>query len=85
MTYLRKNVSEILGDTAFPYSFQFLYWEETGVIGQELVNNLLSCGAVIIVMIIMMIGGIEIIIIHNNLGLVHFMLTDRPFHQLQGL
>merc|ERR1711871_1510102 len=52
MTYLRQNVTEILGDKAFPYSFQFLYWEETGVIGKELVNNLISCGAVIIVMII---------------------------------
>jgi len=55
MTYLRKNVTEILGDKAFPYSFQFLYWEETGVIGKELVSNLISCGAVIIIMIMAMI------------------------------
>merc|ERR1711871_243892 len=55
MTYLRKNVTAILGDKAFPYSFQFLYWEETGVIGEELVKNLLSCAAVIVVMIIAMI------------------------------
>ena len=79
MTYLRKNVSEILGDTAFPYSFQFLYWEETGVIGQELVNNLLSCGAVIIVMIIMMIPHPRIApfvifgIIYSVITLVGFM------------
>ena len=60
MTYLRNNVTDILGGKSFPYSFQFLYWEETGVIGKELVNNLLSCGAVIIVMIILMIPHVRI-------------------------
>jgi predicted RND superfamily exporter protein len=31
----------------FPYSFDFLYWEEVGVIDTELVRNLLICGAVV--------------------------------------
>ena len=26
MTYLRNNVTDILGGKSFPYSFQFLYW-----------------------------------------------------------
>merc|ERR1711871_855120 len=79
MTYLRQNVTEILGDKAFPYSFQFLYWEETGVIGKELVNNLISCGAVIIVMIMAMIPHPRIApfvifgIIYSVVSLVGFM------------
>ena len=79
MTYLRNNVTDILGGKSFPYSFQFLYWEETGVIGKELVNNLLSCGAVIIVMIILMIPHVRIApfvifgIVYSVISLVGFM------------
>merc|ERR1719199_318993 len=36
---------------AFPFSFQFLYWEEIGVIDEELVRNLLICSAVVLVVI----------------------------------
>merc|ERR1712166_143514 len=35
----------------FPYSFEFLYWEEVGIIDQELIRNLAICSACIIVMI----------------------------------
>merc|ERR1712072_226689 len=79
MTYLRKNVTAILGDKAFPYSFQFLYWEETGVIGEELVKNLLSCAAVIIIIICAMIPHARIApfvifgIIYAVVTLVGFM------------
>merc|ERR1719421_1732881 len=79
MTYLRNNVTDILGGKAFPYSFQFLYWEETGVIGQELVQNLLSCGAVIIILICAMIPHIRIApfvvggILYSVITLVGFM------------
>merc|ERR1712072_103334 len=79
MTYLRQNVTAILGDKAFPYSFQFLYWEETGVIGEELVKNLLSCAAVIIIMICAMIPHARIApfvifgIVYAVVALVGFM------------
>jgi predicted RND superfamily exporter protein len=80
MTALRKDIAKIVPDEkAFPYSFQFLYWEETGVIGKELVQNLLSCGAVIIVLICAMIPHPRIApfvvggIIYSVVTLVGFM------------
>merc|ERR1719181_484502 len=36
---------------AFPFTFEFLYWEEVGIIGEELLQNLLVCSAVIVVMV----------------------------------
>ena len=60
MQSMRSEVNKIMDDKAFPYSFQFLYWEETGVIGKELVQNLLSCGAVIIIIICLMIPDYRI-------------------------
>jgi len=80
MTTLREKLSEIIPDgKVFPYSFQFLYWEETGVIGKELVQNLLSCGAVIVVLICAMIPHVRIApfvvggIIYSVITLVGFM------------
>merc|ERR1711865_1163250 len=35
----------------FPYSFEFLYWEEVGIIDVELIRNLIICGAVVACMI----------------------------------
>ena len=54
MTAMREEVAAII-PSAFPYSFQFLYWEEVGVIDVELARNLLICGSVIIVMVSLMI------------------------------
>merc|ERR1719199_121280 len=45
---------------AFPFSFQFLYWEEIGVIDGELMRNLLICCSVILVMIAAMIPRMRI-------------------------
>merc|ERR1719199_2411005 len=61
MTAMREGINKQMGDTsamkgkAFPYSFEFLYWEEVGIIDAELMRNLAICGAVVIVMVGMMI------------------------------
>lgn len=49
--------TDVMGDTpaVYPFSPQFLFWEEMGVIDVELTRNLLICGAVILVMIALMI------------------------------
>merc|ERR1711881_407542 len=40
---------------AFPYSFNFAYWEEVGIIDVELTRNLIICACVVIFMISAMI------------------------------
>merc|ERR1719261_1216025 len=40
---------------AFPFSFQFLYWEENGVIDVELTRNLAICAAAVLAIIFLMI------------------------------
>merc|ERR1711881_185319 len=60
MTAMRLNINKIVGgkgieSDAFPYSFEFLYWEEVGIIDAELGRNLAVCGAVVIIMVSMMI------------------------------
>merc|ERR1712051_334120 len=42
MTTLRTDIDKLYKD-AFPFSFDFLYWEEVGVIDKELVQNLIIC------------------------------------------
>lgn len=59
MTQMREEVAAIMPG-AFPYSFEFLYWEEVGVIDKELVRNLLVCGAIIMLMLAMMIPVVRI-------------------------
>jgi len=54
MTSMRADVGRIYPN-AFPYSFDFLYWEEVGVIDTELVRNLLICGAVILVIVALLV------------------------------
>lgn len=51
MVSVREAFEPYFGGMAFPYSFQFLYWEEVGVIDTELMRNLIICGAVIVVII----------------------------------
>jgi predicted RND superfamily exporter protein len=59
MTALRSGVAKtmetVAPNSAFPYSFEFLYWEEVGIIDMELLQNLLICGGVIIVTVGIMI------------------------------
>ena len=56
MTALRSGVAKtmetVAPNSAFPYSFEFLYWEEVGIIDMELLQNLLICGGVIIVTVV---------------------------------
>ena len=40
---------------AFPFSFNFLYWEEMGIIDEELYRNLAISGSVILCMIVALI------------------------------
>lgn len=54
MEALRTEVNTILPGS-FPYSFEFMYWEEVGVIDKELARNLIICGIVITIMIMLMI------------------------------
>merc|ERR1711968_78063 len=55
---MRSEIAEVMkdhgGDRTFPFSFQFLYWEEVGIIDVELARNILIC-AVIIIMVFAMI------------------------------
>ena len=55
MTTMRADLAKVMKDhggaKTFPYSFEFLYWEEVGVIDAELIRNLAICGAVVSVMI----------------------------------
>merc|ERR1711907_465151 len=57
---MRLQINKIMGEidgksAAFPYSFEFLSWEEVGIIDAELGRNLAVCGAVVIIMVGMMI------------------------------
>ena len=54
MTALRTEVAALVNG-AFPYSFEFNWWEEVGVIGFELVRNLIVCGCVIFTVVCVMI------------------------------
>ena len=55
MTLMRKQLGDVMkdhgGTQTFPYSFEFLYWEEVGVIDEELIRNLIICGIVVTCMI----------------------------------
>merc|ERR1711871_748333 len=59
MDTMRSEVAAAM-EGAFPYSFEFLYWEEVGVIGWELTRNLLVCGGVIMAMVFMMIPKLRV-------------------------
>jgi len=59
MDTMRKGVNDIVSGS-FPYSFEFLYWEEVGIIDQELIRNLAICGAVVLIMIGLMIPNVRI-------------------------
>jgi len=53
---MRNDIEAIFGDGSgekmvFPFSYEFLYWEEMGVIDHELVRNLVICGGIILILI----------------------------------
>merc|ERR1711881_253039 len=51
---MRKQIGAI-DAKAFPYTFNFAYWEEVGIIDVELTRNLIICACVVIFMISAMI------------------------------
>jgi len=59
MTTMRKEIDSRYSG-AFPYSFDFLYWEEVGIIDEELVRNLIICGGVILVVIFALVPSVRI-------------------------
>jgi len=80
MTSMRNQITALYSG-AFPYSFDFLYWEEVGIIDEELIKNLAICGAVILVVIFALVPNPRIAIwvvlcvalsIVNTLGYMYF-------------
>ncbi|CAJ1406774.1 unnamed protein product, partial [Effrenium voratum] len=61
MTSMRGEVDRLYRG-AFPYSFDFLYWEEVGVIDAELMRNLAVCGGVILIVIFALVPNPRIAI-----------------------
>ena len=59
LTNMRSEVGAIVTE-AFPFSFEFLYWEEVGVIDEELTRNLVICGAVIAFMVFSLLRNIQV-------------------------
>jgi len=58
MTKLRNDADGQITDS-FPYSFDFLWWEESGIMGAELQRNLIICFATIFVVIVGLIWDIR--------------------------
>merc|ERR1712048_775930 len=60
---MRRDIKEIVGGTdtsAFPYTANFLYWEEVGVIDGELIRNLIVAFGVMCTIIAMLIPKFRI-------------------------
>merc|ERR1712048_739202 len=55
---MRKDIKEIIGGSAtsaFPYTANFLYWEEVGVVDSELIRNLIIAFGVVCTIIALLI------------------------------
>lgn len=86
MVALRKELNDIVpcagkNPCVFPFDFAFMYWEEVGIVGGELLRNLVICviviGAVVFLMIpqpriALMVVGVIILSIAETVGLCHF-------------
>merc|ERR1719356_1720785 len=60
---MRKDIKEIIGEpatSAFPYTANFLYWEEVGVIDSELIRNLIIAFGVMCTIIALLIPKLRI-------------------------
>merc|ERR1719321_114810 len=60
MVGMREDMNKIIapdGDIPrlFPFDFQMLYWEEVGIVGEELWRNIIICAVVITAMVFMLI------------------------------
>lgn len=64
MTKVRSDMQNFFKNAkVFPYSFNFLYWEEVGIIDFELIRNLCICGGVICGIIAILIPNVRIAIV----------------------
>jgi len=54
MTTMREKMADLYPNS-FPWSRDFLFWEEVGIIDVELTRNLLVCGGVIIVIVFVLV------------------------------
>merc|ERR1719253_993089 len=54
MTTMREKMADLYPNS-FPWSRDFLFWEEVGIIDVELTRNLLVCGAVIILIVFVLV------------------------------
>mmetsp|Transcript_38081 Transcript_38081/g.91395 ORF Transcript_38081/g.91395 Transcript_38081/m.91395 type:complete len:947 (+) Transcript_38081:45-2885(+) len=83
MTETRDGMKQIFGSElkAFPYSRDFATWEEAGIIEQELIQNLLFAGVVIIVVVFGVIQDVKVsavtvvstcMVILETAGILHF-------------
>eukprot|EP00397_Hematodinium_sp_SG-2012_P007472 GEMP01007518.1.p1 GENE.GEMP01007518.1~~GEMP01007518.1.p1 ORF type:complete len:919 (+),score=142.27 GEMP01007518.1:539-3295(+) len=48
---------------SFPYTFLFLFWEEAGIVMQELIRNLIIAGGCIVVVIFLLIWNVKVSLI----------------------
>jgi len=80
MTSLRSGVDKAYPG-AFPFNFDFLYWEEVGIIDTELIRNLIICGAVVMVVVFLLVPSPRIAVwvilciglsIIDTLGFMYF-------------
>merc|ERR1719240_1861170 len=56
MNKMRLDITEMFdSDAVFPYASDFLYWEENGIIDQELLRNLIVAGGIVFMIICLMI------------------------------
>jgi hypothetical protein len=82
---LRRDVASIFGEGSdkqvFPFSNDFLYWEEMGVIDKELVRNLVICGGMILILICaliprpriaLIVAGVIVVSIVEVVGMAHY-------------
>jgi Niemann-Pick C1 protein len=73
MVAMRSEVGAIV-EGAFPFSFEFMYWEEVGVIGTELRRNLLISGGVITIIVALLVQKARISAL--VIAAILFSITD---------
>jgi len=56
MNKMRQDIKTMYDtDDVFPFASDFLYWEENGIIDQELIRNLIIAGGIVFMIICLMI------------------------------
>jgi len=59
---MREDMKSLFGDgdAVYPYSMSFLYWEENGVIMEELIRNLIIAAGIIVIILFLLIPDARI-------------------------